>query len=373
MRRGIDPATLYAFDLVEALGRDLRALPLVERKRLLATVLPSVGPIRYSEHVERQGRAAFSAAKRLGLEGIVAKRAASPYQSGRSSDWIKVRSRRTGDFVVVGWTSARSNAKDIGALILAEYRNGQLAPVGRVGSGLSAALRRDIATAIGRLGEGPPVGDADGHWVEPALVCEVAFREYTAAGHLRQPVFVRMRADKRPEECIGRFDQPAAAPPPAREDRHVDVTHRDKIFFPELGLTKGDLVDYYDAIAPWMLPYLIDRPLVLTRFPDGIHGKSFYQRDAPDFVPNWIRRETLWSEGSERELNYFVVEDAAGLRYLANLGTIPIHTWHSRIGDSAIRTGACSTSIRRTRRSHPSSRWRARFAISRRNSSCPRI
>ena len=163
----------------------------------------------------------------------------------------------------------------------------------------------------------------------------MAFREYTAAGHLRQPVFVRMRTDKRADECIGTFDEPAPAPRVNVDERRVDISHRDKMFFPELGLTKGDLVDYYDAIAPWMLPYLEDRPLVLTRFPDGIHGKSFYQRDAPEFVPEWIRRETLWSEGAEREVHYFIVDDAASLRYLINLGTIPIHTWHSRVGDLA--------------------------------------
>jgi bifunctional non-homologous end joining protein LigD len=144
-----------------------------------------------------------------------------------------------------------------------------------------------------------------------------------------------MRTDKPPQECIGTFDEPAPAPRVNAGERRVEVSHRDKVFFPELGLTKGDLVDYYDAISPWMLPYLQDRPLVLTRFPDGIHGKSFYQRDAPEFVPEWIRREVLWSEGAEREVHYFIVDDAASLRYLINLGTIPIHTWHSRVADLA--------------------------------------
>ena len=329
------PALLYAFDLLEALDRDLRALPLVERKSILASVLPPVGPVRYSEHIDEHGRAAFKAAQELGIEGIMAKRGASPYVSGRSGDWIKVRTRRSDDFVIVGWAGSKSNANDIGALIVAEYRGGTLTAVGRVGSGLSGALRREVATALKDVPAGTALDDGDGHWVAPKLVCEVAFREYTSAGHLRQPVFVRMRTDKRPDECVGAFDEPIAAPPVKQDDRRVDVSHRDKIFFPELGLTKGDLVDYYDAISPWMLPYLADRPLVLTRFPDGIHGKSFYQRDAPDFVPDWIRRETLYSEGSERDLDYFIVDDAAALRYLANLGTIPIHTWHSRVADLA--------------------------------------
>ena len=329
------PAMLYAFDLIEALGYDLHELELVERKKMLAQILPSTGPVRYSEHIDEKGRDAFAAAQRLGIEGVVGKRGASAYQSGRSTDWIKVRTRRTGDFVVVGWTPSRTNDKDIGSLILAEYRSGKLTPVGRVGSGLSGARRKEVDAILRKLPEGDALDDEDGHWVTPQQVCEVAFREYTAAGHLRQPVFVRLRSDKRPDECVGKFDEPA---PPSRiqvDERRVDVSHRDKIFFPELGLTKGDLIDYYDAIAPWMLPYLADRPLVLTRFPDGIHGKSFYQRDAPEFVPEWLRRETLWSEGAEREVHYFIADDAASLRYLINMGTIPIHAWHSRVADLA--------------------------------------
>jgi bifunctional non-homologous end joining protein LigD len=163
-------------------------------------------------------------------------------------------------------------------------------------------------------------------------VCEVAYREYTRDGHLRHPVFVRLRADKRPEECIGRFDDPHTAKlePPVRE---VLVSNREKVFFPEKKLAKGDLVDYYEAIAPWMLPYLKDRALVLTRFPDGIHGKSFYQRDAPEFVPDWLQREVLWSESSEHDVHYFIAQDLPSLKYLANMGTIPIHSWHSRITD----------------------------------------
>ncbi len=330
-----EPAMLYAFDLIEAMDHDLRELTLINRKKLLASVLPSAGPVRYSQHIDANGRAAFAAAKNLGIEGVVGKRAASRYHSGRSSDWIKVRTRRTGDFVIVGWTPERSNRHNIGALMLAEYRGGELTPVGRVGSGLSGARREEVDALLRSLPESDPLNADAGHWVIPQLVCEVAFREYTAAGHLRQPVFVRMRADKRADECISAFDEPAPAPRINVDERSVIISHRDKVFYPELGLTKGDLVDYYDAIAPWLLPYLEDRPLVLTRFPDGIHGKSFYQRDAPAFVPEWIRRETLWSEGAEREVNYFIVEDAASLRYLINLGTIPIHTWHSRVSDLA--------------------------------------
>jgi bifunctional non-homologous end joining protein LigD len=333
-----EPATVFVFDLLEAVDRDLRCLPLDKRKALLRKVLPSVGPLRYSEHVVRAGRDAYATAQRLGLEGVVGKRAASTYQPGRSADWIKVRTRSSGDFVIVGWEPARSNAADLGALVLAEYRSGTLTLVGRVGSGLSGSQRTALKEALVPRKAAPAVGDFATdvtHWVEPDHVCEVAFREYTAAGQLRQPVFERLRSDKAPSECIGHFDAPVNVAIPEAVRALPPISNPDKVFFPERGLTKRDLVEYYAAIAPWMLPYLNDRPLVLTRFPDGIHGKSFYQRDAPEFVPDWIRRETLWSEGAERDVNYFIVDDAAALCYLANMGTIPIHTWHSRLGDLA--------------------------------------
>ncbi|MEQ8860337.1 MAG: DNA ligase D [Pseudomonadales bacterium] len=329
------PATFYVFDLLAAAGRDLRALPLVRRKALLAGLLPSAGVLRYSEHVARQGRAVFESAQRLGLEGVVGKRADSVYRAGRSNDWIKVRARQSDDFVIVGWSPTRGRRADLGALALAEYRGGALAYVGKVGSGLKGAERQELQRLLAETPPGAALSDSGSvTWVAPRHVCEVLFREYTADGHLRQPVFVRRRSDKAPEECTGRFDdpQPAAAVPVVRE---VTVTNPGKIFFPERGLTKGDLVTYYQRIAPWMLPYLKDRPLVLTRFPDGIHGKQFYQRDAPDFVPDWIERQVLWSDSGEREVHYFIANDAASLAYLANLGTIPIHTWHSRTSDLA--------------------------------------
>ena len=329
-----DPVRCFAFDLLNACGYDLKSQPLLQRKRLLEQMLPAAGPIQYSAHVESNGIETFRRMARLGIEGVVGKRADSTYRSGRSDAWRKVRARRSADFVVAGWTPTKSNAADIGALVLAEYRGDELVYCGRAGSGLGEASRREAKSRLAKLGEGDPLSDDATHrWVEPVLVCEVEFREYSAAGHLRHPIFVRFRDDKAPGECASAYDEPAGVdfdPEPVRE---VIVTNRDKIFFPEQGLTKGDLIDYYENVAPWMLRYLVDRPLVLTRFPDGIHGKSFYQRDAPAFVPDWLTRKTLWSESAEREVNYFVVQNVESLRYLANMGAIPIHAWHSRITD----------------------------------------
>ncbi len=333
------PCTYFAFDLLRLDDLDLRDVPLEKRKSMLEKVVPPCGALRYSAHVIGDGRATFQAAGQLGLEGVVAKRLDSPYRAGRSPDWVKARRERTGDFVILGWLPNRSNASDIGALALGEYRGGSLVYVGRAGSGLNDGLRRTLTDAFANLAPGEPpenVPPAQGrgvHWVEPALAVEVAYREYTRDEHLRHPVIQRLRPDKPLHECTGGFDDPGdltLAPAPEPE---VTITHPDKVFFPERALSKRHLVDYYGRIAPWMLPYLADRPIVLTRFPDGIHGKSFYQRDAPDFVPDWIRREVLWSESAEREVHYFIIESAAALKYLANLGTIPIHMLHARISD----------------------------------------
>ena len=329
-----NPVTCYAFDLLHAAGYDLKRLALLERKRLLAELLPPLGPLRYSTHVEGDGVETFHAVSRLGLEGVVGKRADSPYEGGRSDHWLKVRANRSGDFVIAGWTPGKSNAADLGALALAEYRGGALAFCGRVGSGLGSVKRRQVHEQVLTLRAGQALNDdATVRWVAPELVCEVQYREYSLEGHLRLPVFVRLRDDKDPAECVGAFDAPAELAPEPAPARDVPVTNRDKVFFPEKQLTKGDLLDYYRKIAPWMLPYLADRPLVLTRFPDGIHGKSFYQRDAPAFVPEWLERKVLWSESAEREVHYFVAQNTESLLYLANMGAIPIHARHSRITD----------------------------------------
>jgi bifunctional non-homologous end joining protein LigD len=180
--------------------------------------------------------------------------------------------------------------------------------------------------------------------VTPRLVCKVEYTQWTEEGLLRQPVFLRFRDDKQPEECVasgamarvpasGWVGGGAAEEPETEhgsEQRSSDFTNVKKIFWPEDGYTKGDLIEYYRGIALWLLPYLKDRPVVLTRYPDGIAGKSFYQMDAPKFVPEWIRTERMWSEQAEREIDYFICDDEESLLYLANLGTIPFHVWHSR-------------------------------------------
>ncbi|MEX2282643.1 MAG: DNA ligase D [Gemmatimonadota bacterium] len=392
------PATFFAFDLLAVDGYDLRSLPLTERKRLLQRALPSSGLLRFTEHIETRGEDFYRAAEQLGLEGIVAKRADSKYRGIRSNDWLKLRIDKSDDFVIVGYTAPRGSRTAFGALHLAVYRDEQLTYAGSVGSGFTDKLLNTIKKQLDEhvvkkvpFAGGPP---GKGHtWVEPLYVCEVRYKEWTDEPLLRHPVFLRMRDDKRPEECGGARDggggvgfpdagadpdgdagnmdadadavtevkgrgikrgitkrgkpnvrstPPPPPSPPASESPNsasvsqrspqVTLTNVDKVFFPEHNLTKGDLVAYYRAVAPWLLPYLKERPVTLTRFPDGIHGKSFFQKDAPDWTPAWVRTELMWSEEAQREVRQFICDDEPTLVYLANSGTIPLHIASSRLG-----------------------------------------
>ena len=194
------------------------------------------------------------------------------------------------------------------------------------------------------------VPEGSDHWVRPSVVAEVQFLERTEDGLLRQPVFSHLRDDKPPGECEAPARRGSSSTGDDERDFETDSAHGgvaggqadsrgdptlsnpDKVFWPGEGYTKRDLFDYYRAISPWLLPYLADRPLVLTRYPDGIDGKSFYQKNVPVSAPEWIRSERVESEGSDKAIEYFVADDRASLLYMANLGSIPLHVWASRIG-----------------------------------------
>ncbi len=330
------PATLYAFDLLAFEEYDLRDLPLIKRKQQLARLLPEAGVIRRSDHIEREGRAMYAAAESLGLEGIIGKQASSKYRPGRSDQWIKMRIDRADDFVIMGYR--RTGTDTFHSLAVGQYIDGSLIYSGNVGSGLKPSESNDIKAALDSLEQteapsnSPDVGDY--LWVTPKLVCEARFKDITLAGLLRHSVFLRLRDDKSPEECTREAATtalPETTVVPAAVERHVHLTNLDKVFWPDIGVTKGDMIAYYHAVSPWLLPWLKDRPLVMTRFPDGIDGKSFYQKDAPDFVPEWLRVEKLWSESTERDIGYFILDCEEALVYVANMASIPLHIYHSRI------------------------------------------
>ncbi|MFT7623882.1 MAG: bifunctional non-homologous end joining protein LigD [Myxococcota bacterium] len=323
------PAVLYCFDLVAIEGYDLRDLPLIERKAYLRRVLPESGPLRFSDHFEEHGELMFEHVAQLGLEGIMAKRKASRYLGKRTDDWLKIKNEHTDNFLVVGYTAAETS------ICLARREGDVLRYAGRVGSGLSdekmAELKRWLkGTEVPDCPVGREPGDGRWGrkdvryiWVQPRLMVEVQFTETTDDGHLRHPVYLRLRLD---ESFV---DDPTESGPL----REVPYTNRDKLFWHDEGYTKGDLIDYYLAVAPWLLPLLEDRPLVLTRYPDGPDGKSFFQKDAPSYLPSWVRRQRMYSEQTKNETNYLIADCPETLGYIANMASIPLHVWSSRSVD----------------------------------------
>jgi bifunctional non-homologous end joining protein LigD len=382
----LTPVSYMVFDLLACEGYDLRPLRLSERKEVLRRILPGRGPVRFADHIAERGEELFARVLEMGLEGVVAKRADAPYQGARSEDWLKIRKERTGDFAVVGYTSPRGSRAGFGSLHLAAW-DGRWVYVGRVGTGFDAGELARISGLLAVLPAWTPdfapqssPGRSD-HWVEPRLVCAVAFQDVSRDGRLRAPRFLHLRDDKAPRECgppgaeRARAGEAVAAGEDAVADEGaaagegvaageaagdaaagdaapavdgdaapavdgdaapaVAVSNADKPFWPgddgTPRYTKGDLVGYYRAIAPWLLPYLRDRPVALVRYPDGITGHAFFQKDAPAWVPDWLRTATLWSKHAEREVRYFVCDSAEALAFLANLGAIPLHVWSSRI------------------------------------------
>ncbi|MYB19060.1 MAG: DNA ligase D [Holophagales bacterium] len=353
------PATLFAFDLVSFEGRDLRPLPLLQRKDWLAQVLPPAGPLRYSDHIEERGEEFFEQAVAMGLEGTMAKDGASRYTGRRSSSWVKLRAERTGDFAIVGMSSPKGSRVGLGSLHLAVWdaEAGGLVYAGRVGTGFDDATLTELAERLSAsrreeppcwapAPEGPAVEAAitDAHlldgrvsdqtWVEPddELVCEVRYKEWTPHGMLRHPVFLQLRSDKPLEDCVRRAaPRSGEATQPESPKRQVEVTNRSKVFWPDEGYTKGDLIDFYAAVSEAMQPYLTDRPLVMTRYPDGIEGKSFFQKNAPDFAPDWLHTVRLTSPRTGKDVEYFVCQNRESLVYVANLAAIVLHVWSSRL------------------------------------------
>jgi bifunctional non-homologous end joining protein LigD len=333
------PVVYYAFDCLAVDGFDLRKRPLEQRKRILAALVPPRGPVRLADHVSGDGVALFEAARAHGVEGVIAKQASSTYEAGeRSKRWLKIKVPRADCFVVVGVSPGQGSRKALGSLMLAGYRDGRLVYVGNAGSGLGVRQIDGLLPALEQRRRarpacaGLPKPLPRGSWfVAPELVAEVRFTETTSAGMLRHPVFLRLRDDVAPAACAApsaRAEEPAAyaaTSPPAELAAELKLTRLDKVFWPVEGYTKGDLLAYYERVWPWLAPYLKDRPVVLTRYPDGIEGKSFYQKNAPEFTPPWARRENL--DGTD----YFICDDLRTLLYVINSGAIPLHIWSARL------------------------------------------
>jgi len=332
------PIVYYVFDVLYAAGHDLRGLPLRRRRAILERVLPVSPSVRLSEAVERAGRAFFRAAERSGLEGVLAKNLSSPYLPGvRSLDWLKIKTRKRQEAVIAGFTAPRGSRQFFGSLVLGVYTDGEMVYIGRVGTGFGQGRLEDVYGKMRTLvtdrcpfPRRPRIG-LPVTWVEPRLVGEVEFAEWTAEGRMRQPVFVGLRDDKEARDVRRERARPASGTVEKRGpdvETRASLTHLDKVFWPEAGFTKGDLVEYYARMARWILPYLKDRPETLNRHPDGIAGKSFFQKDVTRTPPPpWVETVKIASGG--RELEYLVCQDRDTLLYLANLGCIEINVWNS--------------------------------------------
>lgn len=356
-----NPVTYFAFDVLYLDGYDLRQVALLERKRLLASRMKPGTVMRTSEHFA-DGVQLLEAARAKGLEGVVAKNAASRYESKRSAMWVKVKIVSQQDFVVCGMTAGERD--HFGSLALGIYENGELKYAGNVGSGFTEESLKRIAARLKPLAvknhpfaEEPVVASRFGakdlsatQWLKPQVVATVKFNHWTRDGHLRAPVFLGLRDDVSPEDCvreaeISAEDVTQAAPTkkepllPADktevilnvDGRALKFTNLNKVFYPaaEDGFTKRDVINYYDAVADLILPHIKDRPLSLRRYPNGIEGKAFFQKDAAEHFPEWLRIAPVQSE--KKVINFVVADDRAALLYLANLACIDQNPWMSRV------------------------------------------
>jgi len=333
------PVYYYVFDLLYINGHDLRRFPLEDRKAVLRKLIPENGWIRYSDHVEGSGAAFFKAVSKHKLEGIVAKQRRSPYQQARSKLWIKIKTQHEDHFVVAGFTPPEGSRKYFGALVLGLYdRSGDLVHVGRAGGGFDDKTLKEVWQKLKPLVVPKPVLKEvpaeirKSTWVKPRLVCQVRFGEWTSARQLRAPIFQGLRDDIDATACTLEDSIPEKKTTLPKPVTRVELTNQDKIYWPEDGFTKGDLIRFYDRIAPLLIPHLLDRPLVFDRYPNGIHGEHFYQKDAHDYTPDWIRTQEIWSQDSDRFIRYFVgSEDRDQLLYIANMGAIFQNPWSSRL------------------------------------------
>ncbi|HMD30471.1 MAG TPA: DNA ligase D [Candidatus Acidoferrales bacterium] len=383
------PVLYYIFDLLYCDGYDLRGSPLVERKQLLERRLQASGAFRHSDHQAEHGKELFALAREQGLEGIVAKREDSLYVSDRSTNWVKLKVTTTLDAVVGGWTAARTAAIPFGSLLLGLYDGKKLRFIGHAGSGFDAKKLEQLDAKMKELAaakcpfDAVPETNEKASWVLPQMAARVKFGGWTDENRLRHPVFLAL-SDKRPADCTWGNDGPSAAGPaipasaPAADatagaappsgapsivratvaggpvltkkaqieaelfkgraenvtieldGKRLRLSNLNKIYFPEPGYTKRDLLAYYYRMADYVLPYLRERPLVLRRYPDGVGGQAFFQKDVREGLPEWFKTTPIDSEGRGETIHYATADDCASLLYLTSLGCIDHNPWSSR-------------------------------------------
>jgi bifunctional non-homologous end joining protein LigD len=336
------PVVYFAFDLLYLDGYDLRQVDLAKRRELLEQVLTPGGNVRISDAFPGAGEALLEAARENGLEGIIAKHGRSCYESRRSRDWLKIKISGAQEFVIGGYTAPQGDRDYFGALVLGVHEDGKLRWVGNVGTGFDQKMLAHLLTRLKPLAtekcpfDERPKPDRGMTWVKPQLVCQVKFTNWTQDGRLRAPVFLGMRNDV-PAPEVAREQPGELLPASAKEatltidGRSLKFTNIKKLYYPDDGVTKRDVLNYYDAVADLILPHLEDRPLSLKRYPNGIKEEYFFQKHTPEAYPTWLRTELISSDHAGA-INYVFAEDRASLLYLVNLGCIDHNPWMSRSG-----------------------------------------
>lgn len=372
----------YLFDLLWLDGVSVMDLPLEERKKMLRSIMPEDDSIiKISNNFDATGKELFELADKMGLEGIIAKKSNSRYVQGiRSKEWLKIKTEKRQEAIIGGYTKNEGTNKQFSALLLGLFEGGEFRHIGVVGTGFNNKMQTEILQKLkpfitaecpfaevpdynkpSRFRPDPPKATVT--WVKPKVVAEISYRELTKDGVLRHPSFKGLREDKNAKEVVR--EQPVATnklvneekllqdkklvAAPGKKERktllnpkdetqvrnigghELKFTNLSKIFWPKEKVTKRDMLNYYYQVAPYMLPYLKDRPQTLNRFPHGIEGESFYQKDVKGKVPDWIGTFPYHSEADGRDKEFLVCTNEASLLYIASLGCIEINPWSSRV------------------------------------------
>ncbi|MBV2165209.1 MAG: DNA ligase D [Kaistella sp.] len=341
------------FDLLWLNGHSTENLSLLQRKELLKEALVETEHIKYHDHILEKGEAFFMQIEKLGLEGMIAKKTNSTYSRGtRNGDWLKIKSQQTEEVLICGFTAPKGSRKKFGSLVLGRYNGNELIFCGHTGTGFSDKMLVELYDKMKPLivTESPfrkiPKTNDKATWLKSELIAEIKFTEITSDHIFRHPVFLRLREDLNPKDLNFKNDEKTNIPEPKplkkttmkRDNeqlqkfgkQEVKLTNQNKIYFPKDGVTKGDVIAYYQSISKYILPHLKDRPQSMNRFPNGIEGMSFYQKDASDEIPDWIETQKVFSESTDKYINYILCNDKATMAYLNNLGCIELNVWTSR-------------------------------------------
>jgi len=370
------PSVLYCFDLLHFTGLDLRSAPYADRRRWLAQCLLPSAHVQLV-HASEDGVALYEAALASGFEGAMAKRKDSKYEPGRrSAQWLKIKSTHSAEFVVGGYTMGKGSRAPLGALLVGTWSGGMLHYAGHVGSGLDdktlaqLKARLDALRADARPFAEKPELHSPTVWVKPQLVAEIRFQNWTDDGHLRAPVFLRLREDvdaksvrraqtapsalaqsgarrtgTEIDDVVRQLETKKAAFPIAVGPHTIRLTHLERVYWPadpalrQQALTKRDLLRYLAQVSPFMLPHLADRPLTMIRMPDGIAGQRFFQKHWEQERPEFVETITVFSEHKDERHDYLLCNNLPTLLWLAQSGTLEFHVWHSRAKPGADAAG----------------------------------